>query len=70
MTYLEAYDDFRKWIPTQPAWQTLTKGEKQYIAKADQARRLKRLGVDRIKSMLTKYAPDRYDFMVTVNINL
>ena len=67
MTYLEAYDDFRKWIPTQPAWKTLTKRDKQYIAKADQARRLNKLGIDRVKSLLGKHAPQRYDFSLTVN---
>jgi hypothetical protein len=68
MTYLDAYDDFRKWLPQQDRWQNMVKREKQYIAKADEARRKGTLGIERVKALLEKYAPERYTITVLVSV--
>lgn len=66
LTPIEAWETFWPWVRLQPAWQKMTRRERQYIYKAVKAHRGGNLGPARIKSLLTKYAPDRYRFLETV----
>lgn len=69
ITIREAWADFYEWGKRQPFWKDLTKQElrRMYDAQADyKGSRGQGLGHDRIKSILTKYAPGRYEFRETV----
>lgn len=69
LTYLEAWADFWKWIrkpEQQERWQAISRKGKQYLYKADIAKRAGTLGYERTKNILTEYAPDRYDFREAV----
>lgn len=69
LTYLEAWADFWKWIrkPEQrERWKDIGRQGKQYLYKADIARRDGSLGYERVKNILTTYAPDRYNFREAV----
>ena len=65
----EAWDDFFVWIKTQPAWAEMSLRDKQYIYKAN-THRLQGWVIDRrIKTILEKHAPARYEFRGVVIIH-
>ena len=69
LTPIEAWADFWKWIrlPEQAAeWAGLTRAEKQYLYKANIHAGVGVLGERRIRALLTKYAPARYEFRTAV----
>lgn len=66
LTPLEAWGTFWPWIRSQPEWAQLSRQQRQYLYKAVKAAREGNLGAARIKSLLTKYAPERYEFRETV----
>lgn len=57
-----AWVDFFDWVRQSESWAGLSRAEKQYLYKAEKARRDGGLGYDRIKRLLTTHAPDRYRF--------
>lgn len=65
----QAWPDFWAWVKTQPTWNTLERKEKQYLGKADIDHRAGRLGPQRTKNLLQRYAPDRYEFAEIVIIH-
>lgn len=69
----QAFDDFLIWVHDSGIWSTLDKKERNRIITARRDRKEKRgdfrLGHRRIKSLLTKYAPDRYEFREAVIIH-
>lgn len=69
LTPLEAWADFYQWAKTQDFWKSLSKSEKHrlYDAQADSlGSRGQGLGSARIKNLLLKYAPGRYEFRESV----
>jgi hypothetical protein len=66
----EAFDDFLKWVKVSGVWDTLSVKDKNRIitARRDNAgkRKTRRLGYERLKSILITYAPDRYKFLEMV----
>lgn len=65
----EAWDDFFVWIKTQPAWAAMALKDKQYIYRAN-SDRAKGWVIDRrIKTILEKHAPARYEFRGVVIIH-
>ena len=64
MDHREAYADFRKWLPTQLIWLEIPRGQKQYIYVADRAYDKGTLGIHRVHTILNRYAPGRYEFLV------
>lgn len=66
LTPLEAFSDFLFWLENSGTWNELTPAEKNRVITARRDRDGKRapikLGVERIKSILTSYAPGRYEF--------
>lgn len=71
VTPLAAFGDFLEWIkqPVQAGrWSEITREQKQYIGKAVIDARAGRLGTARIKTILTRHAPERYEFQITVKI--
>lgn len=66
----EAFEDFLKWIKASGVWDTLSAKEKNRIitARRDNAgkRNARRIGYERLKSILTTHAPDRYLFQERV----
>ena len=63
LTPAEAWHDFFAWIKTQENWADIPRTEKQYLYKADSDLAKCRLGQKRIRGILRKYAPDRYEFV-------
>lgn len=63
LTLGEAWSDFFAWIKTQEAWAKIPRNQKQYLYKADSDLASGRLGQRRIRGILSKYAPDRYEFI-------
>lgn len=69
ITHLEAWQDFLAWLKTPQgakAWQGLTRLERNYISKAEHARARGALGYARVKTILERVAPHRYQFRQTV----
>jgi len=62
LTPEQAWADFWMWIKTQREWADIKRRPKQYLYKAAKDYRENKLGQSRIKSLLTKYAKDRYRF--------
>lgn len=62
LTALAAWADFWQWIKTQPHWRDIPRTQKQYMYRASKDEREGKLGYERIKNILTEYAPDRYRF--------
>lgn len=69
ITPLEAWADFWVFIKSTESWHTIPRTEKQYLYKAQGAYVAGRLGYDRIKHLLERYAPDRYKFEVVVTVH-
>lgn len=69
ITYKEAWIDFFRWIKEQEEWKEMPRKEKQYLYLAEKHRRDGRLGYERVKHILERYAPDRYTFRETVLLN-
>ena len=71
VTPLAAFGDFLEWIK-QPAqagrWSDITREQKQYIGKAVIDARAGRLGTARIKTILTRHAPERYEILTSIII--
>lgn len=68
-TPVEAWDNFWLWLRGQPKWQEISRAEKNELYKAHRARTTGRpynLGWERIKSLLDKHAPGRYEFREVV----
>lgn len=67
LTPIEAFNDFLDWVQESGKWETLTKQERNRIITArrdrDGLRRGLGLGTDRIKSILFKHAPGRYEYV-------
>lgn len=71
LSVLDAWQDFFAWIrlPEQkPLWAAIPRKKKQYIYKAEIARKEGKLGYERVKSILLEYAPKRYLFNVVVTL--
>lgn len=69
LSHSEAWEDFWGWIrsPQQAdRWASLSRKERQYLAKADIHNRSGKLGYERTKNLLTKHAPGRYEFLCVV----
>ena len=68
MTHMEAWKDFYKWMESRRDAGEISKipkdvQEAKYAANGD---RKHGLGEKRIKNLLARYAPDRYEFRETV----
>lgn len=72
LTPQEAFADFLQWVKASGAWDTLGKKDRNRIitARRDMAgnRGRYRLGYERLKSILTTYAPGRYLFSEIVTL--
>lgn len=69
MTPHEAWADFwEKHIKTSPAWRVMTVAEKRTLYRAEFDRKRGGLGHIRIQTLLTRHAPDRYEFITIVKI--
>lgn len=68
MEPIEAWADFLVWIKKQPCWKGMPRTDKQYLARAEFDRRRGKLGHIRIQTLLTRHAPERYEFQITVII--
>lgn len=70
LTPLEAFNDFLTWVHESGTWADLTTKERNRIITARRDRDGLRsglgLGYARIRDILTKYAPDRYEFRESV----
>jgi hypothetical protein len=69
ITPLEAWADFWKWIrlPDNSAvWAGLSRAQKQYLYKANIHAGGGVLGEKRIRALLERYAPERYEFRTSV----
>jgi len=72
LDHLAAWDDFWIWIKEQPIWSdkdALPIMQKRYLYKAKWAREKGHLGRERVRNILEKYAPERYDFKEIVVLN-
>lgn len=72
LDHIAAWDDFWIWIKEQPVWSdkdALPTMQKRYLYKAKWARDKGHLGRERVKNILEKYAPTRYDFREIVVLN-
>lgn len=73
LTRVEAWDDFWAWIrqPEQAAlWSGISRPEKNYLFKADWHARAGKLGWERTHTILSSYAPERYEFRAVVVVHL
>lgn len=68
LTHKEAWADFCRWLDSSKAAGEIARIPKdvQEARYADSGLRPHGLGEKRIKSLLTKYAPDRYEFRESV----
>lgn len=62
LTALAAWADFWRWVKTRPEWKDIPRKQKQYMYRAAKDCREDKLGYERVKNILTQYAPDRYRF--------
>lgn len=62
LTALAAWADFWRWVKARPEWKDIPRKEKQYMYRAKKDAKDGRLGYERIKNILSKYAPARYRF--------
>ena len=69
MTHLEAWKDFFGWIRTSDVWKGMDRKERQNVYKTEKAARDGILRSVRIERLLTKYAPDRYEFRSVVIVH-
>jgi hypothetical protein len=72
LTPVEAWDNFWLWLRGQPKWQDLTREEKNELYKASRARKIGKpynLGPARIRHLLDKHAPGRYEFREVVIVH-
>lgn len=66
---MEAWRHFYEWVRKQPVWKSMPHGERKriYDAQADaNGTRGKALGVRRIRRILEKHAPGKYEFQEVV----
>ena len=69
---MEAWNHFYEWVRQQPEWKALPEKERKriYDAQADATgTRGKALGPRRIKKLLDKYAPGKYEFREVVTFH-
>ena len=69
ITPLEAWADFWAFIKTTDSWHSIPRAEKQYLYKAQAAAGQGKLGYERIKHLLERYAPERYEFQAVVTVH-
>jgi len=72
ITYIQAWNDFFKWVKKQPIWkdkEQMPRNVKQYIDRANRDSKSGHLGRDRARGIIEKYAPDRYKFLDIVELN-
>lgn len=62
LTPEEAFYDFWNWFKSSEGWSELSRAEKHYIYVAKYAYDKGKLGYTRVKNILEKHAPDRYEF--------
>lgn len=71
VSHLEAWEHFYKWVRLPENWKDVDRKGQDRILKA-QRRYLHKtpsgLGYEGVKTILTKYAPGRYDFLERVVI--
>ena len=78
MDLQSAFWDFYAYISQPHIWQTISKEERaalyqaKHTAKGKVQRRNKpvQIGVERLKSLMDKYAPGRYEISVSVRIRI
>ena len=68
ITPQQAWDDFWKFIRSQPEWNELGRTEKQYLDKTRRDLSRGKVGIDRIRAALDKYAPGRYEFREKITV--
>lgn len=69
LSALDAWADYWTWIRQQPKWADIGRRQKQYMYRAEKDFREGKLGYERIKNILTTYAPGRYTFTEIVTVN-
>ena len=65
ITHDDAWRDFWAWLrsPAQEnRWREISRSAKNYLYQADYAAKEGRLGYERTRSILERYAPERYRF--------
>lgn len=68
LSHTDAFLDFLAWFKGSEGWKKLTRKEQRYIYTTYYALRDGRLGYVRVKNLLTKHAPERYEFRTVVII--
>ncbi len=66
LTPSEAWTDFFNWIKTSEKWSDISRQDRQYMYVADSHFKHGKLGAKRIQTILTKHAPERYEFRSVV----
>lgn len=60
--WVDVWPDFWEWFRQQPEWDAMGRNERNYLFRTQTAYKKGGVGNERVKSLIKKYAPERYEF--------
>lgn len=60
--WVDVWPDFWAWFRQQPEWAAMGRNERNYLFRTQTAHKKGEVGNERIKALINKHAPKRYEY--------